>query len=280
MGERAKGSDGGAGVKVGFVGAGAMGAPMVGRLVGAGHDVTVFARRAATRTRVAQLGGRDAGSLAAAAQGAEVVVVCVLTDDQVADVAEGQGGLVAAMEPGSTLVVHTTGDPATARRLGTAGAGRGVAVVDAPVSGTVADVEAGTITLLLGGEDEAVARCRPVLAAYGDPLFHMGPLGSGQAAKLVNNALLAAHVQLAVDAVRLAGVLGIDPAALLEAVLHCSGSSWALRALVGAGSVDELAARMGPFLRKDLDTVTSVASSAGAELGLLGRTAREGPLDL
>jgi 3-hydroxyisobutyrate dehydrogenase-like beta-hydroxyacid dehydrogenase len=125
---------------------------------------------------------------------ADVVCVCVFSDEQVTDVCLGDG-LLDAMPAGSVLVVHTTGSPATVRSLEKR-APRGVGVIDCPVSGGPHDIAAGAITLLAGGAAEHVERAAPVLKAYGDPILHVGPLGAGQAVKLVNNAVFAASIGL------------------------------------------------------------------------------------
>ena len=127
-------------------------------------------------------------------------MVCVFTDDQVREVAPD---LIAAMPRGSVLVLHTTGSPRTAESLAADAAAHGVDVVDAPVSGGPHDIAAGRVTLWVGGTDEALERARPALSAYGDPVLHVGPIGSGQKVKLVNNTLFAAQIGLVAEAARL-----------------------------------------------------------------------------
>ena len=183
--------------RVGFVGAGRMGAPMVRRLVDAGHEVRVLGRTDEARQAVTELGATAVAELADAAAQADVVVVCVFTDDQVKRVCFDDG-LLAAMPSGSALVLHTTGSPRTAEAI--AAEAPHVAVVDAPVSGGPHDIAAGRIALFVGGDDDAVAGVRPVLSAYGDPVLHVGPLGSGQKVKLVNNMLFAAQLGLLAEA--------------------------------------------------------------------------------
>src|SRR5207302_7558200 len=113
---------------------------------------------------------------------------------------------------------------------------------------------------------------------YGEPVLHVGPLGSGQAVKLVNNALLASNVRLLQDAERVAAVFGIDPATVDHVLQHTSGGSWVAKAAEAAGSADELAVRFGPFLSKDLATVMRVAQEMGVDLGLLAQVANsKGP---
>jgi len=262
-------------MRVGFVGPGAMGEPMVERLLGAGHEVRVYARRPEVAQRLGGAGATTVGALTDVAVDADAVAVCVFSDGQVREVAL-EGGLLPAMAPGSTLVIHTTGSPATAERLAAEGAPRSVRVVDAPVSGSAQQIRDGAITLLVGGDDDAVAAVRPALESYGDPIFHLGPLGAGQKLKLVNNALLAAHVGVVADAVRLGHELGVDPSTLAGVVRHCSGRSFAVEMLAGSGAMDELLDRVGTFLRKDLAVVEEVAGDLGVDLGVLGRLAHDG----
>lgn len=260
-------------MRIGFVGVGAMGAPMVGRLVSAGHHVIAHARRDAARHEATSRGAVLAESVIEAASGAAVVILCPFTDVQVLELAFDEG-VLAAMAAGSVLVVHTTGSPTTARRIAAA-APPGVGVLDAPVSGSATDVADGHITLFVGGDDDTVAAARPALASYGDPVLHVGPLGAGQAVKLLNNSLFAAHLQLAADASRLAVELGIDPAVAAAAVGHGSGASRAV-AVVGGDAVRLSALR--PYLDKDMDVLQAVASELGIDLGVLGRTNAAGPL--
>lgn len=149
--------------KIGFVGAGRMGAPMVRRLVEAGHTVTVLGRTQEKRTAAQELGAIAVSEPADVAADADVVAVCVFTDDQVRNMCLDDG-LLAAMVPGATLVIHTTGSPATARDIAARGEEYGVAVVDAPISGGPHDIAEGTVTLFVGGAAAAVDAVRPVLA--------------------------------------------------------------------------------------------------------------------
>jgi 3-hydroxyisobutyrate dehydrogenase-like beta-hydroxyacid dehydrogenase len=127
-----------------------------------------------------------------------------------------------------------------------------VHVIDAPVSGGGAVAAAGKLTVYVGGTDDAVARARPVLATYGDPVFHMGPLGSGLRTKLINNALNAAHFALAHDAMALGESAGLDPSVLGEALRSGSGRSFSLEVFVGLRSFDAIADHVGPILAKDV----------------------------
>jgi 3-hydroxyisobutyrate dehydrogenase len=258
---------------VGFVGVGQMGRPMVERLLAASIPVRFFARRPEVVGHLGALGAVAATSPAEAARGCGMVIVCVFTDDQVGEVALGTDGLLAAMAPGSTLVVHTTGSPTTVLALADAGRRSGVAVIDAAVSGSPDQVRAGQLTLLVGGDHAVVDPCRPVLAAYGAPILHLGALGNGMRVKLINNALLAANVQLAVEAGRLAEQLGVPAGTAIEAITHCSGTTRALGMAVGSPSPDAFRAGIRHFIGKDVGVVEAVAAELGVDLGLLGLVA-------
>jgi 3-hydroxyisobutyrate dehydrogenase-like beta-hydroxyacid dehydrogenase len=254
-----------------MVGTGAIGMPMVRRLVGAGHQVAAYARRPEAIAELTRLNVPVAPSAARVAEGAEIVVLCPFTDSQVREIAV-QDGLLGATGPAAVIVIHTTGSPATARALQDAAPG-GVDVLDAPISGGAADIEAGALTLYVGGSASALAHARPALAAYGHPIFHLGPLGSGQLVKLVNNALFAAQVRLAAEALRIAQDLGIEGAALSEAVAAGSGASRAM-AIVG-GDLARLDG-LRRFLSKDIDVLFEVAATLPLDLGLLGDLAAAG----
>jgi 3-hydroxyisobutyrate dehydrogenase-like beta-hydroxyacid dehydrogenase len=267
--------DGYAVMTVGFVGAGGIGEPMVHRLVAAGHAVRVFARRWEVRERLVAVGAVLVDAPAATATGAAVVVSCLYSDDQIDAVLPA---VAAGLEAGAVLASHTTGTPAALDRLRPAAAARGAAVVDAPFSGTAEDARAGRLTVLVGGSATAVSACEPVLAAYTGRVVRTGGPGSALSTKLVNNVLFAGLAQITLDAMRLAGELGLDPVALAAALEHCSGGSGATRHLVASGSPERFADRVLPYLRKDLDACT------GAGLpwrgGALAAAVEAGPLPL
>jgi 2-hydroxy-3-oxopropionate reductase len=255
-------------VRVGFVGAGRMGRPMVGRLVDAGHQVRALGRSDQKRSAIGELGADPVDDIAAVCAGAEVVVVCVFTDEQVRQICLADG-LVAAMPAGSTLVLHTTGSPRTAEAIAERATPRGVAVVDAPVSGGPHNAAAGALTLFVGGADDAVATVRPVLGSYGEPILHVGPLGAGQKVKLINNVLFAAQIGLLSDAVELAGRLGVAESALLAALPHGSAASRVLDIVAAGGSVASFIETAGVFVGKDIAVVRQIAAELGSDLGVL-----------
>jgi 3-hydroxyisobutyrate dehydrogenase-like beta-hydroxyacid dehydrogenase len=245
-----------------------MGAPMVNRLVETGHDVRALGRSVENRRAVRELGAQPVTDLADVGTDADVVVVCVFTDEQVQQVCL-ESVLLTTMRPESVLVIHTTGSPRTAESVSAEAASHGIEVIDAPVSGGPHDVAAGRVTLFVGGPDDAVARACPVLASYGDPILHVGPVGAGQGVKLINNTLFAAQIGLLHEAVRLGDRLGIDEQRLLDAIGHGSAAS-RVASIVGArGSVDAFIDMVGEFVGKDVAVVRKTAAELGSDLGLL-----------
>lgn len=257
--------------RVGFVGAGRMGAPMVRRLVECGHDVRALGRTGEKRAAVGELGAQPVGDPGEVADGADVVAVCAFTDAQVREICL-DGGLLDAMTAGSVLVVHTTGSPHTAGAL--AGYSPAVQVLDAPVSGGPHDIAAGRLTLFVGGDEAVLDRVRPVLSSYADPILHVGGLGAGQWVKLINNTLFAAQLGMLREAAAFAGQVGVDEAGLLGAIGHGSAAS-RVGDIVGArGSVQAFIDSVGEFIGKDVAVVRAIAAENGTDLGLL-----EGLLD-
>ena len=252
--------------RVGFVGAGRMGTPMVARLVEAGHDVRVLARSDDKRVALSRLGADAVTDLGAATTGADFVVVCVFDDDQVKDLCL-KGALVAGMAPGSILIIHTTGSPKTATSIATTH--EHVAVIDAPVSGGPQDIAAGAVTLFVGGDDDAFERAGAVLNSYGDPVLHTGPTGTGQMVKLVNNTLFAAQIALVAEGVRLAARLGVEEKPLLDALMHGSAQSRVLSMIARTGSADAFRSAVGEFIGKDIAVVRETLKELQADLGQL-----------
>ncbi len=250
--------------RVGFVGAGRMGGPMVRRLVEAGHKVATLGRTPEKCSAIRELGGQAVAELPAVAEGADAVIVCVFTDEQVNQVCL-KSDLVTAMTPGAVLVIHTTSSPRTAEAI----AARGIDVVDAPVSGGPHDIAAGSVTLFVGGDDHAVARVSPLLSAYGDPILHVGRTGTGQLVKLVNNTLFAAQIGLVAEGVRLGDRLGIEESALLAALTHGSAGSRALDNIARAGSAAAFIDTVGDFIGKDVAVVRRTVAELGGDLGAL-----------
>jgi 3-hydroxyisobutyrate dehydrogenase-like beta-hydroxyacid dehydrogenase len=265
-------------VRVGFVGAGSMGTPMVERMLAAGHTVTVYARRAEVRDRFAAAGASVTDVIAEAAVGNQVVLECLYSDAQAEQLFLGDGGLVRALEPGAVFGMHHTGSPAFAQRVAEAARARGADAVDAPVSGANTDIEAGNLTVMLGGEPASRDRVREVIAAYSSNIFDVGAIGTAQGVKLVNNTVFAANLQLAFDTERVAAALGIELSVLVEILHASSGQSYALDVLGPIGGTEAMIPAAGHYMRKDVDATKAVAAELGLDLGLLGEVA-DGPVD-
>jgi 3-hydroxyisobutyrate dehydrogenase-like beta-hydroxyacid dehydrogenase len=264
---------------IAFIGAGQMGLPMVRRLVEAGRDVIVYARREAVRSECLDMGARAADSLAEAVREADVIVVCLYSDAQVMELASGADGFISSAAPGAMVVLHTTGSPATARTLAGQGADRRLRVVEAPVSGSAQDIASGQLTVLLAGDPIDVDAAREVVGAYGDPIFHLGPLGAAQVVKLLNNTLLASNLQLVAEVERIAVDFGVDWPQATNAILASSGASRGLASVQRLGSVAALVEAAGHYLRKDVAAAMESADALGIDLGMLETINREGPLD-
>ncbi len=238
-------------IRAGFVGLGSQGVGMAERMISHGLSTTLWARRAASLEPFA---GRaaTAADLVALGRASDVLGVCVTDGTAVREVTLGPGGVLAGMASGSVLALHSTIGTDDCEEIAAAAMARGVRVIDAPVSGGGAAAAEGRLTVYVGGSTDAVADARPVLDTYGDPVIHMGPLGSGLRTKLVNNALNAAHFALAHDALAFGDALGLDPLALGEALRHGSGRSFALEVFVGLRSFDPIAGHVGPIMAKDI----------------------------
>src|ERR1700727_2523517 len=194
--------DRGGTVNIGCIGVGRMGRPIVDRLVNAGHDVIALVRQPEARAAAEAEGLTRADSVAATVDDADAVFCVVVTDEQVRSGCLGPDGAIAGMNAGATLIQHTTSDPETALLIAEEGAQRGIKVLDAALSGSQHDISAGDLTLWVGGDEATLEEMLPVLETYASPILFVGPLGNGQRVKLVNNALLVAHMGLAIDAVR------------------------------------------------------------------------------
>ncbi|PYE16329.1 3-hydroxyisobutyrate dehydrogenase-like beta-hydroxyacid dehydrogenase [Williamsia limnetica] len=255
-------------MQIGFVGTGRMGLPMVRRLIAGGHQVRALTRSAESRDVVAAEGAEAVADISEVGLDSDVVIVCVFTDEQVLEVCL-KGTLIASMPPGSALVIHTTGSPATATEIAQRAKPFGVRVVDAPVSGGPHNIAAGELTMFAGGDPEVVEQVRPALQCYGDRILPVGALGNGQRVKLVNNALFAAQIGLLREGVRLGAELGIDETTLLGALPYASSNSRVLTGVAARGSVSAFSTAVGEFVDKDVAVVRRVATELGSELGLI-----------
>jgi 3-hydroxyisobutyrate dehydrogenase-like beta-hydroxyacid dehydrogenase len=262
--------------RVGFVGVGSIGLPMLERVASSGFEVSFFARRPEAVTRAEKSGAHAVGSLRDLGSSSDVVVVCVYTDAQVDEVCAGPDGLFSGLAAGALVIIHTTCSPNTITALAELGRRAGVDVLDAAFSGSPDAVATGTITVLVGGPTELLERARPVLSAYAETILPVGELGDGQKVKLVNNALLGANAALVVEADRVARDLGLEPGTAFDAIAHCSGNSFALGVARVLGSAQKLVELAGPYIDKDVATAQRVAADCGVDLGALAPVAATG----
>jgi len=214
--------------RIGFIGLGNMGLPMLRNLLAAGHRVSAFDVVASARDAAAAAGAGAAGSAVEVAQAAEVVITMLPEGRHVREVYLGADGVIAAAADNALLIDCSTIDVAAARAVWQAAAERGLEMVDAPVSGGVAGATNATLTFMVGGDEGAVARARPILEQLGATVVHTGPSGSGQAAKICNNMMLAIAMIGVAEAFTMADRLGLSAEALFDVASRSSGQSWAL----------------------------------------------------
>jgi len=212
---------------VAFLGLGVMGFPMAGHLAAAGHRVTVYNRTAAKSSQwVAEHKGKSAATPADAARGAEFVFACLGNDDDLRSVVLGSNGAFAGMRSGATFVDHTTASAAVARELAAAGSERGIRFIDAPVSGGNVGAINGALTVMCGGDAAAFAEARPIAMAFAKAMTLLGPSGSGQLAKMVNQIAIAGLVQGLSEAIAFGQRSGLDMKAVLEVIGKGAAQSW------------------------------------------------------
>lgn len=254
--------------KVAFLGLGVMGYPMAGHLKAKGHDVTVYNRNPTkAQAWVAQHGGVSAPTPADAAKGQEIVFCCVGNDDDLRSVTIGENGAFSGMEKGAIFVDHTTASANVARELEVAAKEGGFGFIDAPVSGGQAGAENGVLTVMCGGEAETYAAVEPVIASFARMCKLMGPAGSGQLTKMVNQICIAGLVQGLSEGIHFAKRSGLDVEAMLEVISKGAAGSWQMDnrgKTMNAGKFDYGFAV--DWMRKDLGIVLDEARRNGAQL--------------
>jgi len=217
---------------VGFLGLGAMGWPMATRLASRG-GLVVWNRTASRAAEFAERhGARAAATPRELGAQVDVAITCLPTSADVAALLEGPDGLLAGLRPGALLLDCTSGDPATSRRIASRLEEGGIAFADAPVSGGTNGAEAGTLTVMIGGDAATVARARPLLAAFGSRIEHLGPVGAGHAMKAVNNALLALNILAVGEGLAVLVKAGVPAAKAVEVLNGSSGRSFVSESLV------------------------------------------------
>jgi len=243
-------------LRTGFIGVGSQGAPMARRMMEAGYPLTIWARRAEVMGEWAAMGVSTAASPAELAAACNHVGVCVVDDAGVAEICDQ---LIPAMSDGSVLAIHSTILPESCEKLEARCAERGIRFLDAPVSGGEPAASAGTLTVMCGGSEEAFNAARPVFESFGKLIVLLGAAGSGQRAKIVNNALMSAHFGVGHAAAQAAAALGIDAAAFRELINASSGRSYAFEVYARLPSPSAFA--MGAaLLNKDVNLLAATLS--------------------
>jgi len=253
---------------VAFVGLGVMGYPMAAHLSRAGHQLSVY-NRTASRARqwVEAHGGRAFATPAEAAVGQDLVMICVGNDDDLRQVVSGEQGVLAGLQAGAIIVDHTTASANVARELAGLSAAKGVGFLDAPVSGGQAGAENGQLTVMVGGEEAVFDLARPVIAAYARMVRLMGPVGSGQLTKMVNQICIGGLLQGLSEALHFARCAGLDAEAAMQVISKGAAQSWQLEhrhQSMLAGDFDFGFAV--DWMRKDLAIVLEEARANGAQL--------------
>jgi 3-hydroxyisobutyrate dehydrogenase len=256
--------------RVAFIGLGVMGYPMAGHLARAGHHVTVFNRTTAKAERwVSEHGGRFAATPASAAEGADAVLSCVGRDFDLREVTLGANGAFAFMRKDAVFIDHTTASAEIARELASAADKSGFAFVDAPVSGGEQGARNGQLTIMCGGNEEAYAKAEPIMAAYARQCARLGPPGSGQLAKMVNQICIAGAVQGLSEGLSFARAAGLDPEAVIAVISKGAAQSWQMEnrhKTMLAGHFEHGFAV--EWMRKDLAICLAEARRNGAALPL------------
>ncbi|HEY8351311.1 MAG TPA: NAD(P)-dependent oxidoreductase [Sphingomonadales bacterium] len=256
------------GKKVAFIGLGVMGYPMAGHLARGGHEVTVYNRTAAKAEKwVREFGGNAAPTPLEAAKGAEMVFACVGNDDDLREVTVGDQGAFHGMDKGAIFIDHTTTSANIARLLDAEARARGLHFLDAPVSGGQAGAEKGQLTVMVGGDAEAFERAAPLIDCFARYRKLMGPSGSGQLTKMVNQICIAGLVQALAEGIHFAESAGLDPNSVIEVISKGAAQSWQMENR--SGTMAERRFDFGfavDWMRKDLAIALEEARRNGARL--------------
>jgi 3-hydroxyisobutyrate dehydrogenase len=254
--------------KVAFLGLGVMGYPMARHLKAKGHEVTVYNRTTAKAEKWAsENGGRVGKTPREAAEGQGIVFCCVGNDDDLRQVVVGQGGALEGMKAGGLFVDHTTASAAVARELHAVAKEKGIGFVDAPVSGGQAGAENGVLTVMCGGDEEAYGRAEPVIMSYARACRLLGPVGSGQLTKMINQICIAGLVQGLAEGIHFGKRAGLDIEAVLDVISKGAAGSWQMEnrgKTMNQGKFDFGFAV--DWMRKDLAICLDEARRNGAQL--------------
>ena len=255
-------------MRVAFIGLGVMGFPMASYLSNGGHEVTVYNRTGAKADKWCdQYGGAKATSPAAAAANADIVFSCVGNDDDVREVLLGSDGALSTIPNGAIIVDHTTASATVAREVAAAAEEQSVGFLDAPVSGGQAGAESGQLTVMVGGSDDVFERAAPMIACYAKAITHIGAVGSGQLAKMVNQICIAGVVQGLAEGLDFARKAGLDPAVVIESISQGAAQSWQMENRWQTMVNDEFEFGFAvDWMRKDLAIALAEAEQNGAAL--------------
>lgn len=255
-------------MKLAFIGLGVMGYPMAGYLQKGGHSVTVYNRTTAkAEAWVSEFSGNLAQTPREAAEGADIVMMCVGNDDDVRSVSYGAEGVLAGMKEGAVLIDHTTASAELARELAAKADEVGVSFMDAPVSGGQAGAESGQLTIMIGGDEAAVNEVRSVLDLYAKHVGWQGPVGSGQLAKMVNQICIASVVAGLAEGMQFIEQAGLDPKRVIDAISQGSAASWQMVNRWETMSKGEYEFGFAvDWMRKDLQIALNEAQRNGSRL--------------
>jgi 3-hydroxyisobutyrate dehydrogenase len=254
--------------KVAFLGLGVMGYPMAGHLAAKGHEVVVYNRTAAKAANwVGEHGGAMAATPREAAEGADFVMSCVGNDDDLRGICLGPDGAFAGMAEGAVFVDHTTVSAKVTAELNGAAAGRGVAFVDAPISGGQAGAENGVLSIMCGGTEAAYTAAEPVMTAYGKTIRRMGESGAGQLTKMVNQICIAGLVQGLSEGLHFAEKAGLDIREVVSVISQGAAGSWQMANRYETMADDHFEHGFAvDWMRKDLGICLATANETGASL--------------
>jgi len=243
---------------------------MAGYLAKNGHDVTVYNRTSAVAAAWCdEFGGQSAPTPGDATKGAEIVFSCVGNDDDVREVLLGSDGVLGSISGGSIIVDHTTASATVAREVAAVADAKSVGVLDAPVSGGQAGAESGQLTVMTGGAADTFERARPVMDCYAKAITHIGPVGAGQMAKMVNQNCIAGVVQGLAEGLHFAKKAGLDPALVIESISKGAAQSWQMENRWQTMINDEFEFGFAvDWMRKDLAIALEEAQNNGANLEL------------
>ena len=256
------------GAKVAFLGLGVMGYPMAGHLAAGGHDVTVYNR---TKAKADKWVGEHKGAAAAtpkeAVEGADFVFSCVGNDDDLREVVIGEQGAFNGMASGTVFVDNTTASASVARELHAAGKEKGIAFLDAPVSGGQAGAENGVLTVMVGGDEDAYAKAEPLIDCFARACRLMGPSGAGQLTKMVNQICIAGLVQGLSEGIHFGKRVGLDVEAVIDVISKGAAQSWQMENRYQTMIANEFEFGFAvDWMRKDLGICLDTARDVGARL--------------